>query len=371
MGLENSTVFRNLSLHNTQTLEHLHNGFTLDLRDLLDPLKNCPLEELDISYNALRTIIPGLISKAPKLEKLVVSNNLIVPLMTGAFFMEILLHPNLIEADFSKQGFSTTRKSSSNDITGNRIKRLQGSSGLPGQMLKKSEVDIDIAVYQENKMCLDQVLGNLCNLFSPVCESFRERCTKDHQIFCDLVAIYIPNSGAIPCEFIPPFDSMINESCGGCFVFPMTGSLKRMYLQKVNNYDEILADALFKEETCFHHNNSMEILDFSYNREHGYADIDVAFSTPIIGWNSMKVLKLSHNEMQHPSSDLGYNLPQIEVFDLSYNLLDLQGKYGEFLDGATSVRELNLAGNRVQNIPRNRFSTLSQTTNPHSQQQWS
>ena len=359
VGLENSTVFRSLNLHNTQTLEHLRNGFTLDLRDLLDPLKDCPLEELDISYNALRTIIPGLISKAPKLKKLIASNNLIIPLITGSFFMEVFLHPNIQEVDFSKQGFSTYRKSSLSNITGKRIKHIQSSSRLTEHTPTPSRIDINYDVYQENKDCLDHVLGNLCNLFSPVCKPFLDNCTVDHQMFCDLVAIYIPNSGAIPCKYIPPINDMLNQSCGGCFVFPWTGSLKRMYLQRVNNYDEVLADALFKETTCYHRNNSLEIFDFSNNREHGYADIDVAFSTTMIGWDSMKVLDLSHNEMQHPSSDLGYNLPQIEVFDLSYNLLDLQGQYGDFLDGATSVRELNLAGNRVHNISYGRFSTLS------------
>ena len=355
VGLENSTVFRSLNLHNTQTLEHLRNGFTLDLRDLLDPLKDCPLEELDISYNALRTIIPGIISKAPKLKKLIASNNLIIPLMTGAFFMEVFLHPNIEEVDFSKQGFSN-RKMSSGNITANKTKRLQGGSTLEHT---SSGIDINYGVYIANKICLGQVQGNLCNLFSPVCESFLEDCAVDHQTFCDLVAIHIPNSGAIPCKYIPPIHDMLNQSCGGCFVFPWTGSLKRIYLQRTNNYDEVSAGALFKERTCYHPNNSVEVVDFSYNREHGYPDIDVSFSTSMVGWDKMKVMNLSHNEMQHPSSDLGYNLPQIEVFDLSYNFLDLQGQYGDFLDGATSVRELNLAGNRVQNISYDRFSTLS------------
>ena len=363
VGLQNSTVFRSLSLHNTQMLEHLQNGFTLDLRDLLDPLKHCPLEELDISYNALRTIIPGLISKAPKLKKLIASNNLLIPLIIGAVFIKIYLHPTIEEVDFSKQGFSTTRKSSSKDTTEKKNQHIQGGSRLSEhceQAPMNSGVQFNYEMYLAHELCLDQVFGNLCNIFSPVCESFHEHCTTDHQTFCDLVAVIIPNSHAIPCEYIPPINIMLNPDCGGCFVLPWTGSLRRIYFQGVNNYDEVFADALFKNTTCFHRNNSVEFMDFSYNREHGFADIDVSFSTTFIGWDSMKVLNLSHNEMQHPSSDLGSNLPQIEVFDLSYNLLDLQGQYGEFLDGATSVRELNLAGNLVQNISYERFSTLSQ-----------
>ena len=358
VGLENSTVFRSLNLHNTQTLERLQNGFTLDLRHLLDPLKHCPLEELDISYNAIRTIIPGLISKAPRLKRLIASNNLIIPLLIGAFFMEVHLHPSLEEVDFSKQGLSIIRKSSLNYMTGKRIRYIQNGSALAEQTPTASRFHINYDMYQTHKMCVDQVLGDLCNLFSPVCESFLYHCTIDHQMFCDLIAIYMPGSDAIPCRYIPPIHSMLNQSCGGCFVFPWTGSLKRLYLQKQSNYDEHLASARYKKTTCYHRNNSVEVFDFSYNREHGFADIDIAFSTPMIGWDSMKVLNLSHNQMQHPSADLGYNLPQIEVFDLSYNLLDLQGQYGDFLEGATSVRELNLAGNAVQNISYGRFSTL-------------
>ena len=357
VGLKNSRIFHRLNLHNTQTLEFLYNGFTLHLPDLLEPLKDCPLEELDISYNALRTIIPGLISKAPKLKKVIASNNLLVPLWHGAFFMEVFLHPNIEEADFSKQALPTILRRSSNDIMEKRIKSLQNSSRNDEQ--RPVEVEINYDMYQVNKICLDQVLGNLCSLFLPACRSFLESCTADHQMFCDLIAIFIPHSSAIPCKYIPPIHTMFNQTCGGCWVFPWTGSLKRLYVHTINSYDEYMAHALFKGTTCHHRNNSLEVFDFSHNREFGLADIDITFSTPIVGWDKMKVLNISHDEIQHPSSDLGYNLPQIEVLDLSYNVLDLQGQYGDFLEGATSVRELNLAGNRVQNISYGRFSTLS------------
>ena len=100
-------------------------------------------------------------------------------------------------------------------------------------------------------------------------------------------------------------------------------------------------------------------MDFSHNLKHGFPDLDFIFSTTIVGWDSMKVLNLSHNGILHPASDFGYNLPQIEVLDLSYNLLDLQGKYGDFLAAATSLQELNLAGNRIHEISYSRLATLS------------
>ena len=358
-GLENSSSFRSLNLKNTQTFEHLHNGFTLELSQLLEPLKNCPLEELDISYNALCTITPGLISKAPRLKKLDASNNLLIPLMISAFSMEFLLHPSIIEVDVSEQGFSEFKKSSTNDTTGNQDKRLLGNKKQKTVFPSNQSGMIDPDFYLRHKDCLDQIMNNLCSIFSPECEIFVNLCTVNHMVFCNVVAAYTPGAAAVPCEYIPRIHSMLDPECGGCFVFPSTGNLRILHMHNINNYDEIIALSAFKEKTCFNRNNSIEVYDFSHNRKYGYTDIDKSFSTSIVGWDKMKVLNISHNEIQHPAPDLGHNLPQIEVFDLSYNLLDLQGKDGDFLAGATSVVEVNLAGNLVQDIPYNRFSALA------------
>ena len=168
-----------------------------------------------------------------------------------------------------------------------------------------------------------------------------------------------PYFAAIPCDFIPPVHSFLNKDCGSCFVFPLTGNVQKVHLQMMYNYDEQLAFPAFLNKTCYNKNNSLEVLDFSHNRKHGFPDIDLAFSTTIVGWDSLKILNLSHNGIQHPASDLGHNLPQIEVLDLSYNLLDLQGKYGDFLAAATSIQEINLAGNRIHEMSYNRLATLS------------
>ena len=168
-----------------------------------------------------------------------------------------------------------------------------------------------------------------------------------------------PYFAAIPCDFIPPVRSLLNTDCGFCFVFPSTCSLQKLHLQMMYNYDELLAFPAFTDKTCFNTNNSVEEIDFSHNSKHGFPDVDLAFSTTIVGWDTMKVLNLSHNGIQHPASDLGDSLPQIEVLDLSYNLLDLRGKYGDFLAAATSVQELNLAGNKIHELSYSRLATLS------------
>ena len=279
--------------------------------------------------------------------------------MISAFSMEFLLHPSIIEMDVSEQGFSEFKKSSTNDTTGNQDKRLLGNKKQKTVFPSNQSGMIDPDFYLRHKDCLDQIMNNLCSIFSPECEIFVHLCTVNHVVFCNVVAAYTPGAAAIPCEYIPPIHSMLDPECGGCFVFPSTGNLRILHMHNINNYDEIIALSAFKERICFNRNNSIEVFDFSHNRKYGYTDIDKSFSTSIVGWDKMKVLNISHNEIQHPAADLGHNLPQIEVFDLSYNLLDLQGKYGDFLAGATSVVEVNLAGNLVQDIPYKRFSALA------------
>ena len=215
------------------------------------------------------------------------------------------------------------------------------------------------SLYQENKDCVDASVIDPCTVFSPACAELLHAFAVNHQLFCDILSLVNPYFSAIPCNFIPPVQSFLNTDCGNCFVYPSTGSLQKVHLQMMYNYNEQLAWSAFIEKTCFNKNNSLEILDVSHNRNHGFPDIDFAFSTTIVGWDNMKILNLSHNGIQHPASDLGHNLPQIEVLDLSYNLLDLQGKYGDFLAAATSVQELNLARNRIHEISYNRFATLS------------
>ena len=114
-GFRNSASLRVLNLHNIQTFEHQYNGFLLNISELLESLAAHKLEELDISYNALRTVIPGLIRYAPNLKILKVNNNMLIPIFTSAFGIEAILHPSLIKADVSEQGLGENVKSSASD----------------------------------------------------------------------------------------------------------------------------------------------------------------------------------------------------------------------------------------------------------------
>ena len=361
-GFPNSTLLRVLNLHNTQTFQHEYNGFLLNISELLKPLQTHQLEELDISYNALRTVVPGLIRYAPNLKKLKAHNNMLIPLITGAFFMEIMLHPSLIEADVSEQGLGEPVKSSSSK---NATSLFIGVRKQSQPQFSNSRTQfMERRAYQPPKLplsyekCYKLSRLNVCNILSKECEPFIKILTDNHELFCSILETIVPYSSYIPCDKIPPIKTALKRDCGGCFVFPFVGNVRIMHLQRISNYDEVLAFAGFKGKTRFNPNNSLEFLDFSQNREHGYADVDLSLRSSIVGFDALQIVNFSKNRIQLPSPDLGHNLPHVEVFDFSFNLIDLAGTHGDFLAEASTMKELNLAGNVIQDIPYTRFADL-------------
>ena len=102
-GLKDNHVLRWISLKNTQAFESLINGLSFNLSHFLEPIAHCPLQYLDLSYNSIKSLYPGLIRFAPNLTEIIVSSNLIAPFFTSAFTLEVILHPSLERADFSRQ----------------------------------------------------------------------------------------------------------------------------------------------------------------------------------------------------------------------------------------------------------------------------
>ena len=103
-GFKDNHVLHGVILKNTQTFEALTNGLSFNLSNFLEPIAHCPLKYLDLSYNSLKSIYPGLLRFAPNLTQIIVANNLFVPVLTSAFFLEVILHPKLKVADFSRHG---------------------------------------------------------------------------------------------------------------------------------------------------------------------------------------------------------------------------------------------------------------------------
>ena len=92
-GLRNNTNLKVLNLWhiNTMKLTKLSNH-EFDLRKILEPLSKSNLEELNIGYNAFRSVHPGLLQNAPKLKRLIARNNVLDPIITSTLMIEAVLH---------------------------------------------------------------------------------------------------------------------------------------------------------------------------------------------------------------------------------------------------------------------------------------
>ena len=359
-GFRKPTHLRVLNLHNTQTFMHMCNGPVLNISALLEPLLAHKLEELDISYNALRAVIPGLIRYAPNLKILKVNNNMIAPIFTSAFGIEVILHPSLVEVDFSEQGLGENLKSSASDNGTDVLIHMEEKQQLQmlGIRTRFEESQAPQLLSQLHEKCFELSKLSVCNILLKECVDYLNYLDDNHEMFCSILENIIQYSSAIPCDKIPTIKAVLKKDCGGCIVFPLIGNVRVLHFQKINNYDETVDGPFFREKTCLNPNNSLEFLDFSWNRDRGYPDVALTFGSSFVGLEALNVMNFSGNRISSLSPDLGHNLPRIEVFDFSFNLIDLSGTHGDFLAGASTMIELNLASNLAKDIPYTRFADL-------------
>ena len=104
-AMRNYTKMKVLNLWNIKTMQHSSPNLNFELGKILEPLSNSKLEVLNIGYNSFRSVSPGLIEFAPHIKKLIVRNNVLIPIITCSLMTEVVLHKALEEADFSEQGF--------------------------------------------------------------------------------------------------------------------------------------------------------------------------------------------------------------------------------------------------------------------------
>ena len=111
-GLQDDCKLKTLSLFNIQTLEFatLMGQTQLNFSELLHPLRNCPLKTLNIGYNALQVLHPGLMKYAPKLLTLITSNNMLTSFLKSSALIDILLHPKLTNIYLHYQGYGYVRE---------------------------------------------------------------------------------------------------------------------------------------------------------------------------------------------------------------------------------------------------------------------
>ena len=311
-GLKDNYVLHTISLKNTQVFESLINGLSFNLSHFLEPIAHCPLRYLDLSYNSIKSIYPGLIRFAPNLTEIIVSNNLIAPFITSAFALEVILHPSLEKADFSRQFHainppnirSLPTKSSLSHVPGVSLLKIPLKIPMPKTSLDGSlyndeplmldkfpetlEMSSDEFSWMEttpeeslllkkqakespmyNNDCMDISTGNICNIIkNPECKDLLDSFRNNHTLVCEVLQMFWPESGGIPCEHIPRLDDLLteDEGCFACIVFPTMGNLKELAVQEYITYDQTkLPPELIDKKKCFNQTNKMQRIDFSHN----------------------------------------------------------------------------------------------------------
>ena len=394
-GLKDNHVLQKVVLKNTQTFQYLINGMSFNLSYFLEPIAHCPLRHLDLSYNSLKNIYPGLIRFAPILTEIIVANNLFVLFFTNVFFIEILLHPRLETADCSQQGRGVNPQNYPQLPTGPQILSIgphettkvkiphdeslmlktstRGFQGLKThhnefQILNSFEtgnniktlpqIPVDLMRNENFSLTDTDCASNLCNILKPECKVIMEFLRYSHQAFCDALYKKDEMFRGIPCTYIPPIDDLLNKDCSNCLVYPSTGNLQRLILSDYSNYDRLKIRTQYLSKTKCFYPNKIKFMDFSNIYPLGYLNFDALLQTPITGLNDLKEVKLSGCGLKQPYLNLSLSFPSLTHLDLSKNKLTLKEHHGKFLTGPPTVVYINLAQNLIQTIPEKTLSTM-------------
>ena len=369
-GLKDNCVLHKIILKNTQTFEKLINGLSFNLSHFLEPITHCPLQALDLSYNSLKSIYPGLIKFAPNLTQIVVANNLFVPLLSSAFFLEVILHPKLIRADFSRQGHGVNAPNIRN-LTLRTESSMLHSPGFfrisfPGiDSIKELSVTLWDLLKNDNfssynDECIEIVTDNVCNIFKPNCGYLLTLFRANHTFFCDVLQVFFGESfGGIPCHSIPVIDDLLNKDCGACFVFPSKGNLRQIIIRESINYDQQkLPPQLVNTTICFHP-NKLKTMDISNNYPSGFPDTDLILQSPITGFNNLKKVKLSGCGLTKPYFNISALFKTLRSLDLSKNKLTLEkDDEKKYFIGPPTVTNFNLAHNAIRKMPEDTLRTM-------------
>ena len=366
-----------------------------NLSYFLDPIAHCPLRHLDLSYNSLKSIYPGLIRFTPNLTELIVANNFF-PHFTSVFYLDVLLHPKLEVADFSQQGHAlkppteSQMPSISHDETtklkmaheeyvmlktpaeaSQRLKTHQNefrisNSSVMVNKVKKSQQRLTALmkyrIFSSNVGdCTDiLVTGNVCNLFKPNCKWLLYLVlfldSIDHKIFCDVLQQKDEMFRGIPCTSIPQIDDLLNQDCGNCLVFPSVGNLRQLLLRDFSLYDQQKVPPQFHDKPICYHQNKIEFIDFSNIYPLGYLNFAVLLQMPVKGFGKLKEVKLSGCGLKQLYLNLSQSFPSLVRLDLSKNKLTLNDR--KFFTGPPTVVYVNLAQNLIKTIPEKTLRTM-------------
>ena len=376
-GLSNSTTLKTIGLSNFQTygydIIHIFN-----LTWFLEPVKDCPIKDLDLSGNTFTAIYPGITRYAPLLENLDASCNVLSMPLTSAFFIETILHKGLKEARFSHLGWfncdgpekKNVRKGQTFQLLGSDKKRLLISERLTRLSQRSSGTGTlhqSISAFIPNDVapepwvqCIKAIINDTCAAFSPNCSDIMNYLRYNHGQFCEFLYRMFDDPPSenfyrgIPCSALPMVDDLFVRHCGKCITIPLIGSVKRMNLsqmQLTSDYEWKIWITIWKL-TCFHKSNQLEYLDLSSTN--GPFE-NFLYSN---GLMHMKVFNLS-NSLSHRllRGLFVLQLPSLQILDMSSNSISLHISHS--LESVGPIRILNFADNVITSLPYNFFSNVS------------
>ena len=351
-GLSNSTTLKTINLSNIQGTR-LPICLTLNLTWFLEPLQNCPIRHLHLANNYLQSIYPGIIQYTPLLEYIDVSyNQLIDPycmLFPSKFILEIFLHKELQEVDYSYQGPPIEEQT-------------HGVFGSNPRFPDQERFDPDDDISEHWWQCIETLMTETCEVFRPNCSDTIDNLRRNHSRFCELMYSFDIFDREIPCSALPAFDDLYQKHCHFCRVYPIMGSIKRLKFRDGHTYNKEFNRIYTPKHTnlCFHQSNQLEYLDLSGNAYLAQGRFRVANyqQTSITGLIHMKVLNVSNTGITSVSDNMLLSFPNLQVMDLSRNNIVFYREKPMSLITNREIQFLNFAHNQISFVPPTLFSNL-------------
>ena len=373
-GLRESLNLTILNLWNIKTMQHSSVNLELNLRKLLEPLSRSKLEVLNLGYNAFRTITPGIIEFAPNLRRLIVRNNVLIPVVTSSLMTEVVLHKSLEEADFSEQGFRPRQESSAmhfhsstflyslNDLfTTVGFKEDEKHSDEKNFITWYNATTIDpIDLIKKYMKCFVLLYDDTCNIFDRACQPVKELLSEKHDLFCALLNLFFRwHFSGVHCSYIPPLEELISADCGACLIIPSSGNIKRMFLANINVYDKVLMFKGYREKPlCFYPHSLLEYFDMSGQKPYGYQDVALTFQHDVNGLENLSFLNLSKAGLEQLYMSITSSFPKLKTIDVSHNSITLAEK--KSMHNVTkAIENLDFSHNQISEVQRGTFSNLS------------
>ena len=315
----------------------------LNATDFLWPLRECPLQYLDLSDNAILQILPGIFSVTKGLRIIDISDNNMVHSANKPLWIELLLHPSLEVVNVRNQGCP---------------------EGLKHDTISKpSEDNIKYSYTDSLQKCLQKL-----NITS-------RKQLEIKKIFCQLLYCFESRYlQGIPCEVLPSYQDLhLDFSCLLMIAIPVGRKLKEIHADDLKiqgssypeesqsflcvgeNSLEVLSFAnnaklmydLAVDESVKHIKvkglNTVEHLDFSNN--HINMPLESVLSNSTM---SVKKLFLSGNFIQPENSDICHSLELLQVLDLSNN--NLTRLPLQFVEKCQKLESLDVSRNAISDV---------------------